>query len=611
MLIAYDVSDHGNPKLIAQYDKELGIGDLEVKDDYVYTISRYSGLSVLTLMDNAPPSVEITSGPVGTVKSTSVYFKWLGNDPDGTVNGYYYSIDNPEPGTWTTSDDVTLNSLSEGKHIFYLKAVDNEGANSSLVSREFHVIQSPRAPYLELASSLDTTGAHGAKCIRVQGDFLYLPGKVLEIINISNKYNPGVVGSLDFNPHDIRSIEVEGSFVYGCDSDNGLFIIDVSNPALPFVTGRLAYEKNHLFQDIEYKDNYVYMVGKYLDTGLKVIDVSDRSNPVEVASYPMEDGAVCVKLYKNYVLCQQNDDAHNEKCYVFDISDPENPTLVEKLPYGSQVRLNVHNDHIYFPTFNYGLSIYDISDIHNVKRAAHYMNKKTLGSFAFHGNTAYIALGFISIMDISNPKAPEIKYMCPLEDRISAVCTDGNCVYIQRGSNVTIYKIIEVDNPLNPVKVAQFDIPDITLCKLCQEPPYVYLTAGRKLTVFDVSTPDKPQIAGMYEDRNINNNNKFTGVKEGLLYVSMGSVSNKQLGIIDISDPGNIYISRTVPVPNSVRKPYPAGDTVYVSTDGDFLIMDLSNEDCASILGQIEDHFEHYAVRHPYVIAVPIVYRYC
>jgi parallel beta-helix repeat protein len=90
------------------------------------------------ITENQPPTVEITDGPTGTIDYNDVTFTWSGNDPDGEVEGYYYGLDNASPDTWTTETTHTFNDVSEGDHTFYVQAIDNQGATSSVASRSFN-----------------------------------------------------------------------------------------------------------------------------------------------------------------------------------------------------------------------------------------------------------------------------------------------------------------------------------------------------------------------------------------------------------------------------------------------------------------------------------------
>jgi hypothetical protein len=87
---------------------------------------------------NQPPSVNITGGPSGTTADTTPTFTWSGSDPDGTVVGYYWWLDSG-PETYTSLTEITLGPLGDGAYTFSVKAVDNEGLQSSAATSDFTV----------------------------------------------------------------------------------------------------------------------------------------------------------------------------------------------------------------------------------------------------------------------------------------------------------------------------------------------------------------------------------------------------------------------------------------------------------------------------------------
>ncbi len=97
---------------------------------------------------NQPPTVVITSGPSGTTTDTKPTFEYIGSDPDGFVQSYFVSIDVNPPDIWISANSWTSPELSCGSHTFYVMAQDNDGANSSVVSRTFTVdiIAPPNQP---------------------------------------------------------------------------------------------------------------------------------------------------------------------------------------------------------------------------------------------------------------------------------------------------------------------------------------------------------------------------------------------------------------------------------------------------------------------------------
>jgi len=87
---------------------------------------------------NVAPFVTIVSGPPPVGKGTAAAFTWSGTDPDGTVSGYFIGMDSVgAPSTWTTATSTTYNDLAAGDHVFSIKAVDDDGAESGIVEWAF------------------------------------------------------------------------------------------------------------------------------------------------------------------------------------------------------------------------------------------------------------------------------------------------------------------------------------------------------------------------------------------------------------------------------------------------------------------------------------------
>ena len=93
----------------------------------------------MNVSSNQPPTVSITNMPSGTITVNYASFSWSGYDSDGTIQGYYYDLDDSTPDTWTTGTSHTFTNLTNGSHTFYVQSVDNDGAVSSIASSSFTV----------------------------------------------------------------------------------------------------------------------------------------------------------------------------------------------------------------------------------------------------------------------------------------------------------------------------------------------------------------------------------------------------------------------------------------------------------------------------------------
>jgi hypothetical protein len=88
---------------------------------------------------NDIPTISIETGPAENeiVNSPDITFSWLGADTDGYITSYDYYMDgNIES---TTVPYHTFTGLTEGVHVFKVRSLDNDGAYSDWVSRNFTV----------------------------------------------------------------------------------------------------------------------------------------------------------------------------------------------------------------------------------------------------------------------------------------------------------------------------------------------------------------------------------------------------------------------------------------------------------------------------------------
>jgi len=124
-LICYDYDLDGNPRL----------EDGDSNSVYIVDIGAYE----YQTGGNNVPIVTILSAPSGVITDDTPTFTYSGSDSDGTVAGYWVSIDTFPPDIFTTDANWTCPPLASGSHIFYVQAVDDDGARSLMKSSQVFV----------------------------------------------------------------------------------------------------------------------------------------------------------------------------------------------------------------------------------------------------------------------------------------------------------------------------------------------------------------------------------------------------------------------------------------------------------------------------------------
>ncbi|MHA2363401.1 MAG: LVIVD repeat-containing protein, partial [Candidatus Hodarchaeales archaeon] len=160
---------------------------------------------------------------------------------------------------------------------------------------------------------------------------------VLNISLLGNSTTPLKLSRLDSNStqHQYDLIElgqiVTGGVAYGiqvvdnkayvADGQNGMVIIDVSNPENPQIISSIrdgtgAPEDIYIINDLSF-------VADGID-GLEIINISDPANPVEMSNFNDGGQAHRVVVIGNYAFVADGEDGLE----VIDVSNPENPTEI-------------------------------------------------------------------------------------------------------------------------------------------------------------------------------------------------------------------------------------------------------------------------------------------
>jgi hypothetical protein len=365
--------------------------------------------------------------------------------------------------------------------------------------------------------------------VDVAGDFAcitdYRYG--LRIINI----NPGdpeylqEVGSLPL-PEMTREVRVFGDYAYvtkrphlGEGGRPALIIVNISNPASPVVEGTFELEAQAVNLDLADSGQYLFIPTS--GSGIYVLDVTVKSNPIEVDRYYF-------------------------------------------LPYVSEV--DVRGDRLYVDAYDQPRAvILDISDIHN----AYEVSSCPLSRYpAFYGfeisgdmwviNSWYDAL---MIVDISNPLSPSevgvydetkgLVYYIGVDDgqALVALTKDGT----DRLSSLAVSNLSEITEEATvdtPFVIYAMDVSD----------GFAYLAAWNQgLRVYDLSDPSNPVQVGACEEFH---NARFVQVVGHYAYVADGG---QGLRIVDISIPTEPRLVSTWDTPGYAWAVAVSGGYAYVS----------------------------------------------
>jgi hypothetical protein len=275
----------------------------------------------------------------------------------------------------------------------------------------------------------NTTALDSASSIYVAGKYAYIASfnDGVEILDVSDPTNPTHVGAIfDNNTTALggaSSIVVAGKYAYVAAYTDGVEILDISDPTNPTHVGAI-FDNGTTALAGAYS---IYVAGKYAyvaardDDGVEIIDISDPTNPTHVGAITDNDttaldGAISIYVVGKYAYITALSDSGVE---ILDISDPTNPTHVGAVfgsaYFGGANYIYVAGKYAYVAAgYDDAIEILDISDPSNPTHAGSISDDSStaldyVNSIFIAGKYAYVTAyndDGVEILDISGIDAP-------------------------------------------------------------------------------------------------------------------------------------------------------------------------------------------------------------
>ncbi|MHA1396832.1 MAG: hypothetical protein ACTSSF_03915 [Candidatus Heimdallarchaeaceae archaeon] len=278
------ISDMVEPKIIGTFHSNWVSKEVYIDGNIAYVADSKAGVLIVNITDPTLPSNITTYHTVDRASGVFVSGDYL-YIADSTGGLQIVNIADPVHPTNVTAfyphSSYTINVYVEG-NIAYLA----NGAAGIL----FVNVTNPSNPTL-----IGSTGyVDFVRDIFVQGDLVYAcAGQYLKIFNVNNPTKPIQLGSYHTGLYSVLSLYVDGTHAYIAAWDEGLQIVDVSNPYHPSNT--TAYKTPYGAYGVFVSGDYVYVAIDYC--GLIILDISTPSNPQLYDVISTEGNAASVVIY--------------------------------------------------------------------------------------------------------------------------------------------------------------------------------------------------------------------------------------------------------------------------------------------------------------------------
>jgi len=261
-----------------------GADDLVVSGNYTY-VGTATGLQVF---NTSVPSSPVLVGyvAVGALNYTFVQGNYVYVLDDSTNFLYIVNISNPTNPVVVNS--VATNSIPIGLYVSgHYAYVATDAVPSYL---DIYDVAIPAVPVLVsnsliLANSARTL-AYGYTAISVQGNYAYIGAQGgaqgLFVVNVANPASPFQVGYTSGLNNQFERVVVQGNYAYVGELNN-IQIVDISIPSNPTVVGG-DFTGLPFIDALSVQGHYLYALNHNSSPSLEEIDISDPTNPTLVNS---------------------------------------------------------------------------------------------------------------------------------------------------------------------------------------------------------------------------------------------------------------------------------------------------------------------------------------
>jgi len=378
--------------------------------------------------------------------------------------------------------------------------------------------------------------------VEVVNNKAYLFGIVLQIIDVSNPFNPVKIG--EYSPESViystKSAVGYGDYVYVTDH-SGLQIIDFSNVANPQKVGEFLIDSLSTCIPI-IKNDIVYLAINYSEAkgGLSILDISNPQSPVELSRI----------LVSNYPTITYSTSYYNETIFfggvdvytfagkfkAFNISNPQYPYEVSSLDLAVSDQFST-NGLCYTVSSDSAVNIVDISDVSNLRIIGSintYSKTRSVINSVVKNDLSVVALDFdgIEFLDISDIESPYSIGNMVFNSRTNTLKIKDK--YLYTNVNDTL-KIINIENPKQPIINSSIPIGSV-IYEIEIENENLFICSASNITIFDISNPIEPQEIGQYSGFRF----LKLEIQDSFAYILHeiygGGFTDHQVSIIDISD---------------------------------------------------------------------------
>lgn len=342
---------------------------------------------------------------------------------------------------------------------------------------------------------------------------------------ITVPYHPIVMGNAELSSFTFGvDVALQGSYAYVIDDNEGLKVIDVSDPRAPRTVKTIA----ELF-GYSISSGPSFLCVSSGTGGLRVLSISNPKSPAQIATCPIAN-AWGVAVSGSYAYVCDSDSGLK----VVSLANPASPAIVGSCPATGASEVTVNGQYAYVAD-PVGLRIINIANPASPSLVGT-CPITNAGPIAVQGSLAFVTemwhddLSYVRVVNISNPSSPSIVGSHQLTSA-QGVAAKGSFVYVTDWRYGI--KVISVVDPADPILID-------TIPSFCVGSPIIdgsrayAIDHAEGLLVIDVTHPASFTPAGTCD---LGKGLLDIEINGPLLYTLPDSLDFRGMAIYEISDP--------------------------------------------------------------------------
>jgi hypothetical protein len=395
-------------------------------------------------------------------------------------------------------------------------------------------------------------------------------GPRVYVLDVSDSAAPKFLGQSPVMPGVVQSVLASGDYVYVADGDGYLRVLDVSDPTQPAEVASLR--EYSYAQGLALDGTTLYVADNAF--GLRVVDMSDPRHPKKIGEAKIPGAASSIAIDGSRAFLAGSTAEHG--LVAIDISNPAQPVQTAAIAIpdaeGSVVyAVQVRDNYAYVAAGSPGLVVVDISDPAQPVKVGQFQAAWADG-LVIDGDTLYLAdqIDGLYVLDISNPKKPAQVGLLSVELFQQSVPSQRNMV-LQNGKIFLAngnQGMLVVEASAQPALAGKYDTPLPGADWHVRVDKNVAWVIADTLGLYavDVADPSQPKQLGVATSRISSAARTPRGLAIAGQYAYIADINNG-FSVYDVSDPAAPNELGRVEKPQGMTDVAVSGNYAYVSVE--------------------------------------------